>query len=207
MSFDPGYGETPVPFDELDALLPEARASLPEPITRAAVYDLEQAVEATVKEELLMAAFEGELQLEELLSDAYLRELHGLLYRDIWSWAGRYRRHDFNIGIDWHAIPTEMRGALDNIRYRWENTSDWTPRELGIAVHAECVRIHPFVDGNGRSTRLFADLVFAAAQDTEIIEAYDWQIDKGRYIELLRAYDQHRDSRDLAEFVSTYPIS
>lgn len=27
MSFDPGYGETPLPFDELDSPLPEARAA------------------------------------------------------------------------------------------------------------------------------------------------------------------------------------
>lgn len=50
MSLDPGYGETPLPFDELDALLPKVRDSLPEPITRAAVYDLEQSVQEEVVE-------------------------------------------------------------------------------------------------------------------------------------------------------------
>jgi Fic family protein len=53
-------------------------------------------------------------------------------------------------------------------------------------VHAETVRIHGFVDGNGRTTRLLADLVFLAAQDAEAIGTYDWDIDKRRYIALLR---------------------
>lgn len=56
-------------------------------------------------------------------------------------------------------VAVELRTSMDTIRYRWEHTSDWTARELGIIVHAEVVRIHPFVDGNGRSTRLLADLV------------------------------------------------
>ncbi|MGK2882612.1 MAG: Fic family protein [Mycobacterium sp.] len=48
--------------------------------------------------------------------------------------------------------------------YRWEHTDDWTPRQLGLVVHAETVRIHPFTDGNGRTTRILTDVVFAAVQ-------------------------------------------
>lgn len=206
MSFHPGYGETPLPFDELDALLPEARASLVEPITKAAVYDLEQAVEEEVAEDLLAAAVGGELVAGELLTDHFLRHLHRRLYGDIWIWAGQYRRHLYNIGIDWPAVPEEVRGAMGTIRHRWEHTDDWSPRELGIAVHAELVRIHPFTDGNGRSTRLLADLVIAAAQDAETVELYDWRIDKSRYIAPLRAYDRHRDPRELAAFIPVYTV-
>lgn len=53
--------------------------------------------------------------------------------------------------------------------------------------------------------RLLADLVFAAAQDPTI-EQYDWDLDKQRYIALLRAYDAHRDVTDLAAFVGVEPI-
>lgn len=76
MSFDPDYGETPLPFDELDEILPAARESLAEPITKAVVYDLEQLVESKVADELLVAAFDGELKIDELLTDHFLRELH-----------------------------------------------------------------------------------------------------------------------------------
>ncbi|PJJ63876.1 Fic family protein [Compostimonas suwonensis] len=124
------------------------------------------------------------------------------LYGDLWTWAGRYRTRDLNLGVDPARIAVELRGSLDNIRYRWEHTDDWTPRELGIAVHAETVRFHGFVDGNGRSTRLLADLVLLAAQDAEAIaETYDWRIDKKAYIALLREYDLTRDPKPLAAFV------
>lgn len=74
-------------------------------------------------------------------------------------------------------------------------------------MHAETVRIHPFIDGNGRTTRLLADLVFLAAQDDESLESYDWAVDKDRYIALLREYDQTRDPRPLATFIPVIPIA
>ena len=63
------------------------------------------------------------------------------------------------------------------------------------------VRIHPFVDGNGRTTRLLADLVFAAAQDSDPVLQYDWNVDKVSYINLLRRYDMSRDVTDLARLL------
>ncbi|MFT4136632.1 Fic family protein [Microbacterium sp.] len=75
---------------------------------------------------------------------------------------------------------------------------------LGIAVHAETVRVHPFVDGNGRSTRL---LVFFAAQpDDAPIEEYDWVIDKGEYLRLLREHQVTRDPVPLAAFIPVRPF-
>jgi fido (protein-threonine AMPylation protein) len=72
-------------------------------------------------------------------------------------------------------------------------------------VHAETVRIHPFIDGNGRTTRLLADLAFLAAQGDESVESYDWAVDKDRYIALLREYDRTRDPRPLATFIPVIP--
>ena len=94
---------------------------------------------------------------------------------------------------------------MDNIRYRWEHTTDWTARELGIVVHAEGVRIHPFADGNGRSTRLLADLVFIAAQTPAQFQ-YNWDIDRTGYVDLLRRFDENRDVTDLAAFIPIDPI-
>lgn len=125
------------------------------------------------------------------------------LYGDIWNWAGVYRQRELNIGVAPEQIAVELRNALVTVRYRWEHTHDWTARELGIVTHAEGVRIHPFTDGNGRTTRLHADLVFLAIQDIEVPELYDWNLDKQTYIELLRTYDGVRDPRDLAAFIKT----
>lgn len=202
MTISPGYGETPLDGDELDALLPAIRDVLGDSPTKAGVYDLEQAVQDEVAEELLTAVIGGSLALSELMMDRFVRKLHRRLYGDIWSWAGAFRKHEMNIGVSPEEIAVELRTALDTISHRWRETADWMPRELGIAVHAETVRIHPFTDGNGRATRLLADLVFAAAQETAMPELYDWNLDKRRYIDLLREYDKHRDSSALAEFIS-----
>lgn len=201
MTISPGYGETPIDGDELDALLSSARELLGEPVTKAAVYDIEQAIQDQVAEELLTRLLAGELALDELLTDHFVRDLHRRLYGDIWSWAGLFRKRELNIGVVPEQIATELRSSLESIRYRWEHTDDWTAHQLGIAVHAEVVRIHPFTDGNGRTTRLLADLVLVAAQDIKDPAVYDWNVDKHRYIDLLRQYDQNRNPIALAAFV------
>jgi Fic family protein len=98
-------------------------------------------------------------------------------------------------------IPAETASSLDKLIYRWRNTADWSSRQIGISVHAEILRIHPFADGNGRTSRLVADLVFLSTQDNDSVYLYEWRIDKPRYISLLREYDQHRNPRFLAEFI------
>ena len=163
MSLTPGYGETPVPDDELDVLLSSARELLGEPVTKSAVYDLEQALQNEVAERALTWILGGTLTVTDLLSDSFLRDLHSQLYGDIWAWAGVYRKRELNIGVPPEHVAVELRGSFETIHYRWEHTTDWTPRQIG-AVHAEVGRIHPFADGNGRSSRLLADLVFVAKE-------------------------------------------
>lgn len=206
MALTPGYGETPVTGDEREALVPAIRDVLGEPITKAAVYDLEQAIQADVAEDLITQAIERELPPAFFLTDSFLRVLHRRLYGDIWRWAGTLRRREANIGVAPHQLAAELRSSLDDIRWRWEHTADWTAHQLGIAAHAATVRVHPFVDGNGRSTRLLADLVFLSAQDTEPLERYDWDLDRRRYVDLLREYDLHRDPTELAALIGTKPI-
>lgn len=53
------------------------------------------------------------------------------------------------------------------------------------------------------SSRLLADLVFVAAQDSD---TPDIHLNKQRYIDLLRQYDRHRDPRELAEFLGAQPL-
>jgi fido (protein-threonine AMPylation protein) len=142
----------------------------------------------------------------EILTDRFVRDLHAQLYGALWTWAGRYRVRETNIGVAPERIAVDLRAELDSSRWRWENTSDLTPRELGIAAHAIVVRIHPFVDGNGRTTRLLADLVFAAAQTDDQFLEYDWQLDRAEYIRLLREFDHDRDPTPLARFVQVRPV-
>lgn len=80
------------------------------------------------------------------------------------------------------------------------------PRVLGITFHAVVVHIHPFIDGNGRTTRLLADRVFAATQEGEELLEYDWDVDRREYIGLLRYFDLTRDAQPLVDLVEVRPV-
>lgn len=170
------------------------------------MYDLEQEIERQTETDLLLSVLEGKLTVADLLTDSFVRELHSRLYADVWLWGGRFRARELNIGVPPEAIMTELHMSLGNLAYRWEHTQDWSPRELGMAVHAETVRIHPFVDGNGRSTRLLGQLVFVAAQPGPGVEVFDWDVDKEAYVRALRRYDVSRDPRELARLVDLLPV-
>lgn len=204
MAFDPDYGETLVPSEEAEALTPDARAALGEPLRKADLYDLEQQVQDAVADEWWSNLLNWDIPVRELLTDHFVRELHHRLYAPIWQWGGRQRSVETNIGVAPESIAVELRNALDDLSYQWDQNV-LTARALGIAAHAAVVRVHPFVDGNGRVTRLLAELVFLAAQTGwETLLVYDWDVDRQTYIQLLREYDQTRDPRALAGFI---PVS
>lgn len=207
MTLSGDYGETLVSPDDLADFTPAVRRYLGEQPTKAEVYDLEQEIERQTETELVLAVLEGALTVDELLSDAFVRDLHARLYAEIWQWGGRFRVRELNIGVPPESIVTELHMSLGNLAYRWENTRDWSPRQLGMAVHAETVRVHPFVDGNGRSTRLLGQLVFVAAQPGPDVEVFDWEVDKESYVRALRRYDVSRDPSELALLVDVQPVT
>jgi fido (protein-threonine AMPylation protein) len=168
---------------------------------KSALYDFEQAIHVNVAQKLMDDAINGRLAVESIVTERFIRDLHRELYGEIWTWAGAFRRHEINLGVAPEQILTETASGLDTLLYRWRNTADWNSRPFGIGVHAEILRIHPFADGNGRTSCLMADLVFLSTQDTDSLYLYEWRIDKPRYISLLREYDRHRNPRFLAEFI------
>ncbi len=206
MVFDPDYGETLATDDERAALTSEARELLGDPVRKADLYDLEQQIQSQVADDLLRLVLDGTLSVTDLLNDHFVRELHRRMYAPVWTWGGRQRSRETNIGIAPGQISVAFRDALQDLRYRWETAHDLTARELGISAHAALVHVHPFVDGNGRTTRLLADLVFVSAQDEDVMLAYDWEFDRDSYIRRLREYDQTRDASALIDFVPVVEI-
>lgn len=201
---DPGYADTPLSPDEADALLPQVRQLLGDVPLQADIYALEQPILAEVTLEALEAVGSGEVGLRELLDGRWLFDLHRQIYGDIWSWAGSQATRLRSIGIDPADIRPQLRVSLGNFQYRWEHDDNLSSRELGLLVHAETVRIHPFIDGNGRTTRLLGNLVFAAAQgpDGPLLQ-YDWNVDKDPYIDGLRSYDR---TLSVAALVDLVPV-
>lgn len=196
-----------MPFEEIDALLPSVRDVLDEPIRKADVYAIEQAIQEEVTEDLLTEVINGTLGVDDLLNADFAIGLHQRLYGKVWAWAGSYRRHLLNIGVDPEQVQVQLRESFPTLQYRWNIARNVSAGELGIAAHAELVRVHPFVDGNGRTSRLLGDLVFVAVQRGSQLEMYDWELDKERYIALLREYDASRDATPLANFVAVRPLA
>lgn len=95
---------------------------------------------------------------QALLSEAFLRSLHRSMFGDVWTWAGDYRLRETNIGVVPRQIPMALREHLETARY-WLDERPLAPDEIAVLIHHRLVQIHPFANGNGRHTRLMADLV------------------------------------------------
>lgn len=86
--------------------------------------------------------------------------LHKRMFDRTWRWAGKFRRVDTNIGIDWHNIAAELHNLCENVRAQLEYGA-YPIDEIAARFHHELVAIHPFPNGNGRHARLAADLLLA----------------------------------------------
>jgi fido (protein-threonine AMPylation protein) len=105
------------------------------------------------------------------------------VFERIWDWAGSIRTRGLNLGSDPAAIRMDLRAAEDDLVHL---AGSCTPRELAMIAHWRFVRVHPFVDGNGRVTRLYADaLLFALTGD----QLFDW-VAGDAYYRALRSADR-----------------
>ena len=93
-----------------------------------------------------------------MLTDAYVLRLHKQMYGEVWIWAGRYRRHDTNIGSPHHSVRPDLRLFFEDAR-DWFERGWFAPEEYAVRAQHRLVKVHPFANGNGRHARLFADVV------------------------------------------------
>ena len=130
----------------------------------------------------------------DLLTEQFLRQFHKRLFGDVWAWAGEFRGTGRNIGIQPVRIPVDLRMVFDDARY-WIEHETFPPDEIAVRLHYRLVAIHPFPNGNGRTTRLIGDLVAARLGR----EAFTWgrrnltevSETRTRYIAALLAADSH----------------
>ncbi|HDR8983196.1 Fic family protein [Burkholderia vietnamiensis] len=93
----------------------------------------------------------------EALSEWQIRNIHSLVLKGIDAEeAGRYRRENVVIAgasttpPDFMHLPAEMAALID----WYEAADDRHPVERAAELHTRFVKIHPFIDGNGRTGRL-----------------------------------------------------
>jgi Fic-DOC domain mobile mystery protein B len=94
----------------------------------------------------------------DALDEVFLRRLHLRMFGDVWRWADKYRTTARNLGVDHWTIEVAMRQALGDVRY-WVEHKSHPPDEIAVRFHHKLVAIHPFPNGNGRWSRLAADLL------------------------------------------------
>ena len=94
----------------------------------------------------------------DLLSEKFIKNLHARMLGDVWRWAGKYRITERNLGIHHYEIPMAMRELLEDAK-AWVQHKTYPPDEIAVRFHHRLVKIHPFPNGNGRHSRLLADLL------------------------------------------------
>ncbi len=140
----------------------------------------------------------------DILSESFLRDLHKRLLGDVWDWAGKFRQTEKNIGVDPLCIAVELRNLFEDCK-AWLEFNSYPPLEIAVRFHHRLVKIHPFPNGNGRHSRIMADLL---CKHKLSIDYIDWaagqnlqQLGERRssYINALRKSDGH-DYSDLIAF-------
>ncbi len=138
-----------------------------------------------------------------ILTVDFVRKLHHRMFRDVWKWAGQFRRSEKNIGVHPWQIAEEAHKLCHDARY-WIEHDTYPPDEIAIRFHHRLVSIHPFPNGNGRHARLMADLIAVVLLHRP---RFSWGqanlaaagSDRQRYIEALHAADHH-DIEPLIQF-------
>ncbi|MBL4830442.1 MAG: mobile mystery protein B [Aliivibrio sp.] len=96
--------------------------------------------------------------LENIFERSFVTNLHKALFGDVWEWAGIFRQRELNIGVDPKNISVDLHNFLEDARC-WIEFKHYNNLELSVRIQHRLVQIHPFVNGNGRHSRVFTDIV------------------------------------------------
>lgn len=150
MGLDFAYisGQTPLDEDEKDGLL------IPTIATRGELDEFEQ----QNIEEAIQWILSRRLKAPAILTEQFVRNLHKRMYGNVWEWAGDFRKTNKNLGVDKWQISSSLKALLDDTIF-WIEHKSFTPDEIAIRFKHRIVCIHCFPNGNGRHSRLMADII------------------------------------------------
>lgn len=160
-------GATPIEEDELADLIPNFVATR-EDLNIAEYENIAKAIPDAFEQ----ARREGP---QGVLRHEFLFDLHRRMFEDVWRWAGTQRRRITNIGIDPLQIPTQIKQTFDDAVF-WHENETYSIDERAVRIHCRLVTIHPFPNGNGRCTRLLADLYLVSIDQPQ----FTWGTAAGR---------------------------
>jgi len=148
LDFEYVDGQTPIDEDERDGLIIKTIA------TRSELDEFEQ----QNIEDAIQWIMEKSIQADSILTEKFIRELHHRMFGHVWSWAGSFRSTNKNLGVDKWQIPVALKCLCDDALY-WIDNETYPPDEIAVRFKHRLVSIHCFPNGNGRHSRLMADVI------------------------------------------------
>ena len=135
------------------------------------------------------------------LDENTVKDIHALLMENILP-GGIYRNVEVRISGAQHKPPApsemyrQVKGFYADLPYKAEMNA----MELAAWTHAEFVKIHPFVDGNGRTSRMIMNYQLMAAGFLPVSIAKENRLP---YFEALEAYAVGGDLKPFAEMIAS----
>ena len=107
-----------------------------------------------------------------------LQQIHAYIFGGLYDFAGKIRTKTISKGGTMFCLAEYLHDNLKNIEQMPQNTFD----EI-VSKYVEMNVAHPFMEGNGRSTRIWLDLIFKHS----LKKCVDWsQIDKNDYLNAMQ---------------------
>jgi Fic-DOC domain mobile mystery protein B len=148
LNFSYDAGQTPLDENESDSLLLKTITTQGE-LNEAEQLNIEEAMEWTLRRKF---------RAEDILTEKFCNELHRRMYSSVWRWAGTFRKTNKNIGVDPFNITVELRKLIDDCTF-WINEKTMSEDEIAVRFKHRIVSIHCYSNGNGRHSRLMADVI------------------------------------------------
>ncbi len=107
-----------------------------------------------------------------------LQQIHGYLFGGLYDFAGKIRQANIAKGGFQFAMAQYLPDTLKTVEQMPENSFD----EI-VDKYIEMNIVHPFMEGNGRSTRIWLDLIFKRS----LKKCIDWsKINKNDYLDAMK---------------------
>jgi Fic-DOC domain mobile mystery protein B len=87
----------------------------------------------------------------------WMLKLHHEMFGEVWDWAGKLRQVELSIGVKAYMVSSELKKLVDDLAF-WEEHNSFSVTEIAARLHHRAVQIHPFKNGNGRWSRMLANI-------------------------------------------------
>ncbi|MCM1181208.1 MAG: Fic family protein, partial [Clostridium sp.] len=135
------------------------------------------------------------------LDEKIIKDIHALLTENILT-GGIYRTVEVRISGAGHkpSAPSEMFQQIKNFYADMPYQAEVNAIELAAWTHAEFVKIHPYVDGNGRTSRMIMNYQLMANGYLPVSIAKENRLE---YFEALEAYAVNGELQPFTEMIAS----